>query len=84
MCCPGRRGSVKYLQELPRARAVIGVRSDYDRQYRRPLFKGLNMFDRFIDFWSDGPGALPLAVVVIAAGPAFILWLNVMWIMGGN
>jgi hypothetical protein len=42
------------------------------------------MFDNFIDFFSDGPGALPLAVVVISAGPLFILWLNVSWIMGGN
>jgi hypothetical protein len=42
------------------------------------------MFDRFIDFWSDGPGALPLAVVVILAGPALILALNIWWIMEGN
>ena len=42
------------------------------------------MLDNLIEFFSDGPGALPLAVVVIAAGPLFILWLNVSWIMGGN
>jgi hypothetical protein len=41
------------------------------------------MFDRFIDFFSDGPGALPLAAVVILAGPVAILALNVAWIVKG-
>jgi hypothetical protein len=42
------------------------------------------MLDRFHDFWFDGPGALPLVLVIVLAPPAFILWLNVSVIMGGN
>jgi hypothetical protein len=54
------------------------------RQQGRRLFKGLNMFDNFIEFFSDGPGALPLVLVIVLTPPAFILWLNVTVIMGGN
>jgi hypothetical protein len=54
------------------------------RQQGRRLFKGLNMFDNFIEFFSDGPGALPLVLVIVLTPPAFILWLNVAVIMGGN
>ena len=42
------------------------------------------MFSRIVDFFSDGAGALPLAVLVCAIPPAFILWLNVTVIMRGN
>lgn len=41
------------------------------------------MFDSFLEFWTDGPGALPLAAVVILAGPVAILALNVAWIVKG-
>lgn len=42
------------------------------------------MFEKFFEFFSDGAGALPLAVLVCAIPPAFILWLNVTVIMRGN
>lgn len=42
------------------------------------------MFSDFLEFFSDGPGALPLAALLILAGPAFLLWLNVTVIMAGN
>jgi len=42
------------------------------------------MLDNFLEFFSDGPGALPLAALLILAGPAFVLWLNVTVIMAGS
>jgi hypothetical protein len=42
------------------------------------------MFSRFVEFFSDGAGALPLALLICATPPALVLWLNVTVIMGGN
>jgi len=61
---------------------VYGVTTSGNKA--RQIFKGLNMFENFLEFFSDGPGALPLALVLVLAGPAFVLWLNVTVIMAGN
>jgi hypothetical protein len=42
------------------------------------------MFSKIFDFFSDGAGALPLAILICATPPALILWLNVTVIMRGN
>jgi hypothetical protein len=42
-----------------------------------------DLLDKIIDFFMDGPGSFFLVFLILGAPIAFILFLNIYWIMNG-